>query len=171
VSGTAEMDQKTRQIMDRVAAALNVAEPDGLAPAQAAFFAYIAEQVAASDGARTSPSVSIVDHVGNYWRNWLLLLLRTAAYRPSEIVRVLAAIDPSHPISYRMLTLNLRILVRDGLVRRDVVEDDVNHVEYTLTALGIELSDWIMTLVQWAGRSSDDVARARSLFDEVESRR
>ena len=155
----------TRLIMDRIASVLDPAGHAYISPVQRTLFEFLANQVSEFGADRGCPIVSMVDHVGNYWRNWLLLISRTGPYRPSTIMRLLEAIDPSHPISYRMLTLNLRILERDGLVRREVFNDEINHVEYELTSLGMELSDWILSLIQWIERRSPEVAEARISFD------
>jgi DNA-binding HxlR family transcriptional regulator len=152
-------------IMMRIASVLDPTGRENLSPTQKKLFEFLASQVSEFEADRECPIVSMVDHVGNYWRNWLLLIGRTGPYRPSTIMRLLEAIDPTHPISYRMLTLNLRILERDGLIRREVFNDEINHVEYELTSLGQELSDWILSLIEWIERRSPDVAQARTLFD------
>lgn len=152
-------------IMSRIASVLDPAGHTYISPVQRQLFEYLVNQVSEFDGDRSCPIVSVADHVGNYWRNWLLLICRTGPYRPSTIMRLLEAIDPSHPISYRMLTLNLRILERDGLVRREVFNDERNHVEYELTSLGVELSDWILSFIRWIERRSPEVAQARISFD------
>lgn len=128
-------------------------------------FSFVAGQLVDFDSDRTAPVVSVGRHVGNYWRNWLLIILRTGPYRPSTISRLLAALDPSHPISQRMLTLNLRVLERDGLIGRRVIEDERRNVEYTLTPLGRELSDLHLTLVRWGLDHSDQISSARAAFD------
>lgn len=158
-----------KAIMDRIGQVLDPAGGNRLTEQQRELFAFLTRQVAEYDGDRKCPIVSLVDHVGNYWRNWLLLIGRTGPYRPSTIMKLLEAIDPSHPISYRMLTLNLRMLERDGLIRRRVISEEFNHVDYALTPLGLELSDWILSLVEWVDRRADEVGKARALFDAAES--
>lgn len=161
-------EDDARLIMNRITYALDPTGKQSLTQEQAALFHRVASQVAKFEADRKSPIVSMVDHVGNYWRNWLLLISRTGPYRPSTIMRLLEAIDPPHPISYRMLTLSLRILERDGLVRRTVFDEEINHVEYELTLLGREFSDWILLLIEWVERRAPDVAEARMAFDRAE---
>jgi DNA-binding HxlR family transcriptional regulator len=168
VSGAIAAEEEARRIMARVGAVLGRTNGEPLTAAQAELFGYLSRQVAEFDADRNCPIVSLVDHVGNYWRNWLLLILRTGTYRPSTIVRLMVAIDPGHPISHRMLTLNLRMLVRDGLVGREVVPSEINHVEYGLTPIGRELSDWILSLLEWIDRRAGEVAEARLKFDATE---
>jgi DNA-binding HxlR family transcriptional regulator len=112
-----------------------------------------------------NPIVNVVDHVGNYWRSWMLVILQTGTYRYSTIMKLLNAIDPSHPISQRMLTLGLRLLERDGLVERRVVEDVRRHVEYSLTPVGKDLSERFMSLVEWIDSQADKIEQSRSKYD------
>ncbi|XPP27129.1 MAG: winged helix-turn-helix transcriptional regulator [Leucobacter sp.] len=133
---------------------------------QEELFAYVSTLVSQTESVRKHPIVDVVDHVGNYWRNWLLVILRTGPYRPSAMRRLLDAFDPEHPISQRMLTLNLRVLERDGFISREVIEDERLHVEYSLTELGRELSDRVMSLVKWIDDHAEAIVRARARFDE-----
>ena len=112
-------------------------------------FRYFCGQLSRYESTRDNPIVSVVNHIGNYWCNWILMIARLGPYRPSTIRKLLAALDPEHPISQRMLTLNLRILERDGLVSRHVVDDVRRHVEYSLTILGRGLSDRLLSLIEW----------------------
>lgn len=168
LSGDVATKDDVEAIMERIGRVLDPTGGNRLTDEQRNLFTFVTRQVAEYDGDRKCPIVSLVDHVGNYWRNWLLLIGRTGPYRPSTIMKLLEAIDPSHPISYRMLTLNLRMLERDGLIRRRVISEEFNHVDYALTPLGQELSDWILSLVEWIDRRTDEVERARSLFDAAE---
>jgi len=137
-----------------------------LDPTEAENFRYFCRQLARYDSARSNPIVSVVDHVGNYWRNWLLMITRTGPYRPSTLRKLLAALDPSHPISQRMLTLNLRMLERDGLIARDVIDDERRPVEYSLTVLGRGLSDELLSLIDWIDQHAGEIAAANAAFRE-----
>jgi DNA-binding HxlR family transcriptional regulator len=129
-------------------------------------FRYFCRQLARYDSARSNPIVSVVDHVGNYWRNWLLMITRTGPYRPSTLRKLLAALDPSHPISQRMLTLNLRMLERDGLIARDVIDEERRHVEYSLTVLGRGLSDELLSLIDWIDKHAAEIEASNAAFRE-----
>ncbi|MFJ1667591.1 winged helix-turn-helix transcriptional regulator [Streptomyces bottropensis] len=132
-------------------------------------FEYVSGQLARFEQSSDNPIVAVVDHIGNYWRNWLLVIVRTRPYRPSTIQRLLAALDPSHPISQRMLTLNLRLLERDGIIAREVFDDGRRHVEYSLTPLGRELSGGFMTLLDCIDRHAGEIAESRARFDAAKA--
>lgn len=164
--GTRRMDANAQDIMVRVRAVL---DPDGaeeITPAQKRLFETVSGWAVQFDMDRKNPILGIVDHIGNYWRNWLFLILHTGTYRPSKIARLLEAVDPNHPISQRMLTLNLRILERDGLIQRNIVCVKSNHVEYSLTPIGMELVDQLESVIDWIGDYCEEIAKARALFDE-----
>lgn len=157
------------QIMARVRSVLDPDNAGKITFAQRELFENTVSQIALFGAESTNPMVSIVDHVGNYWCNWLFMILRTGSYRPSMIIKILAALDPSRPISYRMLTLNLRALERDGLIEREMVSSEVNHVEYHLSALGRDLADQIAAMIRWIGDHGSEVVEARARFDAARS--
>ena len=72
--------------------------------------------------------------------------------RFSEIHRTLG------DISHRMLTVTLRLLETDGMIRREVYAEVPPRVEYRLTERGGSLLPHIFGLVEWAE------ARTRRLF-------
>lgn len=152
--------------LSRVREVLSSLGEGHLNPTEAENFRYFCRQLARYESTRSNPIVSVVDHVGNYWRNWLLMITRTGPYRPSTLRKLLAALDPSHPISQRMLTLNLRMLERDGLIARDVINDERRHVEYSLTALGHGLSDQLLSLINWVDQHADEIEASNAAFTE-----
>lgn len=151
--------------MSRVRAVLDSLEVGHLSWIEEEHFRYFCVQLARYESTRNNPIVSVVDHIGNYWRNWLLMITRTGPYRPSTIRKLLAALDPSHPISQRMLTLNLRMLERDGLIARRVIDDERRHVEYSLTPLGRGLSDKLLSMIEWIDEHASEIANANTTFD------
>lgn len=128
-------------------------------------FRKLASLLTEFDRDRSVPVVGVAGHVGNYWRNWLLVISRAGALRPSAMRRLLDTLDPTHPLSQKMLTHNLRMLERDGMYTRTVIAGTRRHVEYTLTPLGRELSDLVMVLIDWGLRHTDDIDCARARFD------
>jgi DNA-binding HxlR family transcriptional regulator len=64
-----------------------------------------------------------------------------------------------------MLTQTLRLLERDGLVRREVFAAVPPHVEYSLTPLGRSLSSRIAGIREWAYANMDEIETARRNFD------
>jgi DNA-binding HxlR family transcriptional regulator len=64
-----------------------------------------------------------------------------------------------------MLTLTLRQLERDGLVRRTVYAVVPPRVDYELTPLGQTLLETIQSLVSWSRDHRDEIARSRADYD------
>lgn len=125
----------------------------------------IATSVLAYGDRRDSPIPSLLSHVGNYWRSAIIVMLHFEALRPSAIRNLLAAIKPDHPISQRMLTLNLRALERDGVIQRAELDVGRAHVEYGLTPLGRRLGDALLMLIDLGEQCAVAVNAAREHFD------
>jgi DNA-binding HxlR family transcriptional regulator len=69
-------------------------------------------------------------------------------------------------ISQRMLTVTLRGLERDGLVRRTMYPEVPPRVEYALTPLGATLREIVRALMDWSGAHLLEVDAARARFDQ-----
>lgn len=69
-------------------------------------------------------------------------------------------------ISQRMLTVTLRGLERDGLVRRTMYPEVPPRVEYAVTPLGATLREIVRSLIDWSGAHLLEVDAARTRFDE-----
>lgn len=67
-------------------------------------------------------------------------------------------------ISQRMLTVTLRTLEADGLVRRTVYPEVPPRVEYQLTALGHSLLPPLHELVTWAKENTDSIQKSRKNY-------
>ncbi|GAB4015978.1 winged helix-turn-helix transcriptional regulator [Spirosoma koreense] len=67
-------------------------------------------------------------------------------------------------VSQRMLTVTLRTLERDGLVKRRVYAEIPPRVEYELTELGRSLLGQMIELGQWASDHSDQIIKARERY-------
>jgi HxlR-like helix-turn-helix len=67
----------------------------------------------------------------------------------------------------RMLTLTLRNLERDGLVRRTVYPVVPARVDYELTAPGMSLLTAVEPLRAWVRAYHDGVAAARASYDNT----
>jgi len=94
----------------------------------------------------------VLTRVGDKWSVLVVVLLGDGARRFSELKR---AIDG---ISQRMLTLTVRGLERDGLVKRNA-----------LTPLGATLLKTLSELANWANENRKAIERARAEFDRRES--
>ena len=100
-----------------------------------------------------------LDRIGDRWSIYLVAQLREGPQRFNQLKR---AVDG---ISQRMLTLTLRGLERDGLIKRTVFPTNSPQVEYELTALGTSLVEPITQLLNWAEAHRPAVERARQEFD------
>ena len=67
-------------------------------------------------------------------------------------------------ISQRMLTVTLRGMERDGLVKRTVYPEVPPRVEYTLTPLGATLRQLVRGLVEWSEAHLAEVDAARTAY-------
>ncbi|MGJ8525727.1 hypothetical protein LMG33818_001474 [Halomonadaceae bacterium LMG 33818] len=101
----------------------------------------------------------VLSRVGDKWSILIIMLLTNGPQRFSQIKR---SVDG---ISQRMLTLCLRGLERDGLVKRTVYEVVPAHVEYELTSLGYSLTMPVAGLGRWAMQNLDEIEKARDRFD------
>ncbi len=68
-------------------------------------------------------------------------------------------------VSQRMLTVTLRGLERDGLVKRRIFPEVPPRVEYELTPLGATLRDLVHELIEWSGAHLAEVDAARARYD------
>jgi len=102
----------------------------------------------------------ILDRIADKWSLLAIALLDRRILRFTELRR---AIDG---ISQRMLTVTLRQLERDGLVRRTVHPVVPPRVDYELTPMGMTLHDTIQALVTWTEDNQEAIADARAEYDE-----
>jgi len=102
----------------------------------------------------------LLDRLADKWSLLVVELLGDGSHRFSELRRQIDG------ISQRMLTLTLRNLERDGLLTRTVHPVVPPRVDYELTSLGTTLLEAVTPLVAWARTNRDDVAAARSAFDQ-----
>lgn len=82
-------------------------------------------------------------YIGGRWKPIILFLLVGRKMRFGQ----LAAMMPS--ISRKMLTEQLREMVRDGLLERNEVEGVAQRVEYRMTELGNTLIPIMDTMCNW----------------------
>ena len=73
-------------------------------------------------------------------------------------------------VSQRMLTVTLRGLERDGLVKRTMYPEVPPRVEYALTPLGATLRKLVRELIEWSGAHLVEVDRARARYDARQQR-
>lgn len=105
------------------------------------------------------PVRQVLDHVSAKWPVLILMVLGEKPRRFNELLRALP------DISKRMLTQSLRNLERDGIVRRQVFDTKPPSVSYSLTDLGEGFLPHLLSLVDWAEDSTEDIEQARDIFD------
>lgn len=123
-----------------------------------------------TDGADTDPFQwdtredcqvrQILDRVADKWSLLVIALLDNRRLRFTELRREIDG------VSQRMLTVTLRQLERDGLVKRTVHPVVPPRVEYELTPLGGTLHSTIRSLVAWTEAHQGEIAAAREAYDE-----
>jgi DNA-binding HxlR family transcriptional regulator len=109
------------------------------------------------------PSRDVLRHVTSRWGVLVLIVLKSGTRRFSELRRQIGG------VSERMLAQTLQALERDGFILR------VSHpvvpplVEYSLTPLGIEVTEKVAALADWIEINYPSVARHRAKALEVET--
>ena len=103
---------------------------------------------------------SVLARIGDKWSVLIIVLLGNGPKRFNEIKRMVGG------ISQRMLTLTLRGLQRDGLVKRTQFPTIPPRVEYELTQLGRSLWDAVKPLGEWAQGHVKHITKARAAFDK-----
>ncbi|MGH8180836.1 MAG: winged helix-turn-helix transcriptional regulator [Steroidobacteraceae bacterium] len=106
------------------------------------------------------PKISrVLARIGEKWSVLIIIMLAERARRFSELKRAIGG------VSQRMLTLSLRGLERDGLVKRTVFPVVPPRVEYELTPLGKSLHAPVSALGDWAHAHLAEIDAAREAFD------
>jgi len=103
---------------------------------------------------------SVLARVGDKWSVLIIVLLGDGPKRFNEIKRMVGG------ISQRMLTLTLRGLERDGLVKRTQFPTIPPRVDYELTQLGRSLWDAVKPLGEWAQGHVKHITKARAACDK-----
>ncbi|GAA1968109.1 helix-turn-helix domain-containing protein [Amycolatopsis minnesotensis] len=103
--------------------------------------------------------LKVLQRIGDKWSLVLIGRLRHRTMRFGELHREITG------ISQRMLTLTLRQLERDGLVRRTVHATVPPKVEYALTELGVTLLEPVHALGLWAAEHRREIEDNRERYD------
>lgn len=107
----------------------------------------------------------ILDRIGDKWSVMVVGFLSKGPMRFNAMMRAIGG------VSHRMLTLTLRGLERDGLVKRTAFPTIPPKVEYELTELGRSLIKPLRALATWAQHNRPAVEAAREKFDGNETRK
>ncbi|MEU2564265.1 helix-turn-helix domain-containing protein [Streptomyces longispororuber] len=105
----------------------------------------------------------VLDRLGDKWSVYVVVELAGGLLRFKELQRRIHG-----GISQRMLTLTVRRLERDGLVRRTVHPTIPPQVEYELTEMGHSLTHLIKSLADWSIAHRPAIAAAREAYDEAQ---
>jgi DNA-binding HxlR family transcriptional regulator len=105
----------------------------------------------------------MIMRVADKWSMYVIhVLAQESPLRFNELKRRVGG------VSQRMLTVTLRGLERDGLVRRMMYPEVPPRVEYALTPLGGTLRGIVCNLVTWSEAHLAEVDRARAEYDKQE---
>jgi DNA-binding HxlR family transcriptional regulator len=102
---------------------------------------------------------NVLDRVGDKWTVMVVGALSDGPLRFNALQRAIEG------VSHRMLTLTLRGLERDGLVKRTPFATVPPRVDYELTKLGYSLKPALEVLAGWVHANRAAVAAARKAFD------
>ncbi|MFE3204914.1 winged helix-turn-helix transcriptional regulator [Embleya sp. NPDC059237] len=93
---------------------------------------------------------------------WALLIIEALGERTLRFSELRTEVEG---ISHKMLTQNLRMLERNGLLDRKVYPTVPPRVEYTLTEPGRGLRATVDAMCAWTHRNLSHIESARGRFD------
>jgi len=102
------------------------------------------EKCKCDDGECLCPVQGIIDVVGKKWAICIVNHLgRAKSLRYNEIKNQIGVISP------KTLSTTLKVLEKEGLIKRDVYPETPPRVEYALTKEGNDLKIALLPLLQW----------------------
>jgi DNA-binding HxlR family transcriptional regulator len=114
-------------------------------------------------GESLCPVRDILGHFGDKWSIFTILSLgQVEKVRFNELKGMIDG------ISQRMLTVTLRSLEENGVVRRTWYPEIPPRVEYQLTPLGQSLLIKMVELWEWASTHMEEIQAARRVFHKKE---
>jgi DNA-binding HxlR family transcriptional regulator len=102
----------------------------------------------------------ILERIGDKWTIMIVGALSRGPMRFNALQRAIPG------LSHKMLTVTLRGLERDGLVKRTAYPTIPPRVDYELTPQGLSLHEPLLTLASWARSQRDYIEASRKGFDE-----
>jgi DNA-binding HxlR family transcriptional regulator len=107
----------------------------------------------------TCPTRQVLATIADKWAALLITALADGPRRHGELARRVAG------VSQKMLTQTLRVLERDGLVRRTVTASVPVRVDYELTDLGRSLVPVLKALKEWSETHIEAIMAARDAYE------
>ncbi len=98
-----------------------------------------------------------MNFIGGKWKTVVLWYLRNKTYRFGELKKQIP------DITEKMLSIQLKSLETDGLVKREVFAEVPLRVEYSLTKFGKTLIPVLESIAQW-GRS---VGESKGTLEQI----
>jgi DNA-binding HxlR family transcriptional regulator len=105
------------------------------------------------------PVRNVVDRINDKWSVLILMLLEEG-----KVLRFNEICGYINTISQKMLSVTLKVLEADGLVKRTVYPEIPPKVEYELTPRGKSLLPHLHGLVGWAQNNMIDIRKSREAF-------
>ncbi|KVK53999.1 HxlR family transcriptional regulator [Agrobacterium deltaense] len=102
----------------------------------------------------------IFERIGDKWTIMIVGVLSNGPMRFNAMQRAIPG------LSHKMLTVTLRGLERDGLVKRTAFATIPPRVDYELTPQGYSLNGPLLTLANWARNQQAYIEKSRREFDE-----
>lgn len=102
---------------------------------------------------------AVLDRIGDKWTIMVVSVLTNGPARFTTIMREIGG------ITHRMLTLTLRGLERDGLVKRTAYATVPPRVDYELTEMGRTLTTTLIPLAQWSEANWEAIRSAQERHD------
>lgn len=102
----------------------------------------------------------VLDRIGDKWTIMVVGALSHGPMRFNALMRRIGG------VSHRMLTLTLRRLERDGLVKRTAFPTIPPRVDYELTPLAHSLIEPLAALAQWGMDHRAEIEQARVDFEK-----
>jgi DNA-binding HxlR family transcriptional regulator len=120
----------------------------------------VADDMAHEGEANCKALAQILDRVGDKWTIMVVGVLSHGPMRFNALQREIPG------VSHRMLTMTLRGLERDGLVKRTAFATIPPRVDYELTPVGQSLTEPLLALAGWARGQQASIEAARAAFDD-----
>lgn len=120
------------------------------------------EKMKKSEDYSHCPIRLVMSRFGDKWSILVLTLLGDEdTLRFNEIRKYLK------DISQKMLTVTLRSLEADGLIKRTIYPEIPPRVEYQLTDLGKSLLPFVTQMLSWASKNMELIIENRKIYEKT----